>query len=98
MGFPKHFLPAKPCPPTGYGIASSATTFRFHSTEIPLNTMESRPDATDYWLTSGFKSMHPWAANFVMSDGSSQFIQETIDYAVYNMLGNREDGETPQGY
>jgi prepilin-type processing-associated H-X9-DG protein len=39
--------------------------------------------------------LHPGGVNFVLADGSVQFIQETIDYYVYNMLGNREDGETP---
>jgi prepilin-type processing-associated H-X9-DG protein len=48
-----------------------------------------------YWRISGFKSLHPAGVNFVFADGSVHFIQETIDYYVYNMLGNREDGETP---
>ncbi len=77
--------------------------FPVSSTHIPLNTMEQRPDAThpagdvDYWLTSGFKSMHPGGASFVMADGSVQFIQESIDYVVYNVLGGRADGETASG-
>jgi prepilin-type processing-associated H-X9-DG protein len=76
--------------------------FPVSSTHIPLNTMEQCPSTlcaadTNYWRTSGFKSMHPGGANFVLSDGSVQFINETIDYYTYNMLGNREDGEVPNG-
>jgi prepilin-type N-terminal cleavage/methylation domain-containing protein/prepilin-type processing-associated H-X9-DG protein len=74
--------------------------FPVSSTHIPLNNMEQCPSIacaadTLYWRTSGFKSMHPGGANFVMGDGSVQFISETIDYYTYNMLGNRADGETP---
>ena len=73
--------------------------FPVSTTHIPLNTMESCPSAncaaaTNYWRTSGFKSTHPGGANFVLGDGSVRFVSETIDYYTYNMLGNRQDGES----
>jgi prepilin-type processing-associated H-X9-DG protein len=69
------------------------------STYIPLNTMEQRPNATnpdanaDYWLTSGFKSMHPGGANMVMGDASVHFVNETIDWYAWNMLGSAFNGD-----
>ena len=49
-----------------------------------------------YWLTSGYKSLHPGGANFVMGDGSVHFFPATIDYQLYNNLGTRAGGEVVQ--
>ncbi|MDA1052295.1 MAG: DUF1559 domain-containing protein [Planctomycetota bacterium] len=45
------------------------------------------------WNTSmGFKSKHAGGAQFVMCDGSVQFLVETIGYNTYQQLGDRRDG------
>ncbi len=45
------------------------------------------------WCTSqGFKSRHKGGAQFVLVDGSVQFLSENIDYVTYNRLGDRRDG------
>jgi prepilin-type N-terminal cleavage/methylation domain-containing protein len=45
------------------------------------------------WATSqGFKSQHKGGAQFVLVDGSVQFLSENIDYVTYNRLGCRRDG------
>lgn len=45
------------------------------------------------WQTSqGFKSLHVGGAQFVMCDGSVQFLSENIDYLTYQYLGDRKDG------
>ena len=45
------------------------------------------------WSTSnGFKSQHKGGAQFVLVDGSVQFLSENIDYITYNRLGDRRDG------
>ena len=45
------------------------------------------------WNTSqGFKSMHEGGAHFLMADGHVVFISENIDYSLYQMLGDRADG------
>jgi len=45
------------------------------------------------WTTSnGFKSNHTGGAQFLMCDGSVQFLSENIDYATYQRLGDRRDG------
>jgi prepilin-type processing-associated H-X9-DG protein len=65
---------------------------------MPLNywienyTYETRGAAT--WPeTRGFKSMHPGGAQFVMADGSVNFIGEGIDHRIYRGLSTRDGGE-----
>ncbi|MEZ6132221.1 MAG: DUF1559 domain-containing protein [Planctomycetaceae bacterium] len=48
------------------------------------------PGAT---ATGGFSSMHSGGANFVLADGSTRFISESIDTTVFSHLGNRQDLE-----
>ncbi len=44
------------------------------------------------WNTSqGFKSAHSGGAQFLMGDGSVQFLSENIDYLLYQFLGDRRD-------
>jgi prepilin-type N-terminal cleavage/methylation domain-containing protein len=46
------------------------------------------------WMTSqGFKSKHVGGAHFLMADGSTHFISENVDYALYQRLGDRRDAE-----
>ena len=40
-----------------------------------------------------FSSKHPGGANFVMADGSTRFLAETIDYVTWMRLGYIRDGE-----
>ncbi len=48
----------------------------------------------DNWnYTWGFKSMHPGGAQFLLTDGSARFLSETINYATYQRLGGRRDGQ-----
>lgn len=44
-------------------------------------------------MSMGFKSQHPGGAQFVMCDGSVQFLSQTIDYMTYQRLGDRRDGQ-----
>jgi hypothetical protein len=45
------------------------------------------------WNVSwGFKSAHTGGCNFCLGDGSVQFIRDTIDHRVYQLLGCRNDG------
>jgi prepilin-type N-terminal cleavage/methylation domain-containing protein/prepilin-type processing-associated H-X9-DG protein len=41
----------------------------------------------------GFRSRHPGGAEFVFVDGSVHFLPATIDYATYQHLGGRRDGQ-----
>lgn len=51
------------------------------------NNTSSWPDAT------GYASYHEGGAQFLLVDGSVQFLSENIDYETYCNLGDRFDGE-----
>ncbi len=71
-----------------------ATNFPVYPTTIPLNTMENDNGAAGAWFrTCGFKSVHPGGASFVLGDASVHFLNETIDFKVYNGLGTRAGQE-----
>lgn len=40
----------------------------------------------------GFKSNHPGGANFLMVDGSVQYLSQNVNYQTYQRLGGRQDG------
>jgi len=77
------------------GGASHATTL------VPINYPTDRqvscatdpPRSWQNWnLSWGFKSRHAQGANFLMCDGSVQFISQNIDHQLYQWLGCRNDG------
>lgn len=72
------------------------------TTLIPINYDSCNPTAASAcnqpcnWTTEvGFKSAHPNGAQFLLGDGSTRFINDTIDHAfVYQALGAKNDGRT----
>jgi prepilin-type processing-associated H-X9-DG protein/prepilin-type N-terminal cleavage/methylation domain-containing protein len=44
-------------------------------------------------LTGGFSSYHGAGANFLFCDGSVRMLKTTIDQHIFQLLGNRDDGE-----
>jgi hypothetical protein len=72
--------------------------FPTSATHIPINTMtedngvDGAPERWWRWST-GFKSMHTGGAIFALGDASVRFIDESIDYVVYNNLGTVAGGE-----
>ncbi len=58
----------------------------------------SRPPHNCNGPMSGFSSLHPGGVNMAMSDGAVRFINETIDFYTYNLLGNKADGESVGQY
>jgi len=51
------------------------------------------------WSVSwGFKSQHTQGANFLFGDGSVHFINQNVDHRTYQLLGCRNDGQTPGSY
>ncbi len=67
----------------------------YDGTKMDRNEGLNPPCArTNSWNTSmGFKSKHPGGAQFVLCDGSVQFLAETIAYDTYQRLGDRRDGQ-----
>ena len=50
-------------------------------------------NASNNWnATFGFKSAHPGGCQFVMGDGSVQFLSESLDRLTYARLGDKSDG------
>jgi len=41
----------------------------------------------------GFKSLHRGGVHVLLSDGSVQFLSESIDYLTFQKLGDRRDGQ-----
>lgn len=66
--------------------------FAWYGQSQPLNPHGCTHFAN--WQTSiGFKSAHKGGAQFVLCDGSVQFLTENIDYITYQRLGDRRDGQ-----
>ncbi len=59
--------------------------------KIPLNPYGCS-HFKNWATTQAFKSQHKGGAQFVLVDGSVQFLSENIDYVTYNRLGDRRDG------
>jgi prepilin-type N-terminal cleavage/methylation domain-containing protein/prepilin-type processing-associated H-X9-DG protein len=51
----------------------------------------SRPG--DWWDVMTFRSRHPGGVQFTMADGSTRFVNESIDIAVYQALATKAGGE-----
>lgn len=75
------------------------------STAVPLNdwtTCANSPKvsnpacrAQNNWNYSwGFRSQHPGGVQFLLVDGSTRLIADSIDYVTYQRLGGRADGKT----
>ncbi|MDA1229954.1 MAG: DUF1559 domain-containing protein [Planctomycetota bacterium] len=55
-------------------------------------------DANSWPTARGFKSDHTGGAQFVLCDGSVRFISDNVDYATYQRLGSRLDGQVVGDY
>ena len=84
---------------TGWGWAGSSCTA---NTNVPINfySGDRSYDGTNgcacvlNWNTAiGFKSCHPGGAYFAFGDGAVRFLQEAIDFQLYQYLGDKSDGK-----
>jgi len=66
--------------------------FNVSGTNVPLNNPFNN-NTGDWQRSCGYKSKHPGGANFLLCDGSVRFLNQTIDYRLYNALGTRAGGE-----
>jgi prepilin-type N-terminal cleavage/methylation domain-containing protein/prepilin-type processing-associated H-X9-DG protein len=100
-GLSHTFLAGETLPTHSIHTVAFGENYPLAPTNIPLNTMEGKGDpqthaGQPYYRTQGFKSAHRGGANFVMGDGSVRFIEEFIDYKLYNAIGSRSGGEAVQ--
>jgi len=82
-----------PTPQTCIFHTCYSPNFCMTGTQIPLNINVTLKNSANHALACGYKSLHPGGSNFVMGDGSVQFIKSEIDYRLYNALGSREYGD-----
>lgn len=95
-------FPERHCTDHGWNGGFSANN-HWYATTAPINyrTCSNRPNQVagvcgqdNSWSTSrGFRSDHTGGAQFVLCDGSVRFLSENIDYATYQRLGSRRDGQ-----
>jgi len=68
------------------------------ATNRGINSSPVDPASTRFWygpdLVSTFGSRHPGGAGFAMADGSTHFLAESIDLALYRALGQRKSNVT----
>ena len=58
--------------------------------EIPVDSSGNRVPRLD----AGFGSAHPGTSNFVLGDGSTHAISNTVSTVLFNQAGDRADGST----
>lgn len=75
------------------------------STIIPINFDSCDNSSTDNcqrpcnWNTElGFKSSHDGGAHFVFGDNSAHFLGEDIDHFVFQLLGDKADGQVMESW
>jgi prepilin-type processing-associated H-X9-DG protein len=75
----------------------NGTTHLFASTRSPINYMTPEHEVPSYTAVnlrmSAFGSAHPGGANFVFTDGSVQFLTDSINMAVFRALGTKQGRE-----
>jgi prepilin-type processing-associated H-X9-DG protein len=59
-------------------------------------SIKTTPDEGGYCEACGYKSRHPGGAHFLFGDDRVTFINESIDFNVYFLLGAKNSGETKQ--
>jgi len=65
----------------------------YSTTEGPLNLSFEPPTPDVWWLVMTFRSTHPGGAHFCAADGSVHFVDETIDFTLYQQLSTRAGSE-----
>jgi prepilin-type processing-associated H-X9-DG protein len=55
-----------------------------------MMAMQSTPNQTNHIVH--FSSQHAGGVQFLLCDGSVQFLSENIDYGLFRNLGERSDG------
>jgi prepilin-type N-terminal cleavage/methylation domain-containing protein/prepilin-type processing-associated H-X9-DG protein len=83
-----------------YG-GGNGTTHTFASTNVPLN-YKTPANATQSYANvnlrmSAFGSGHTGGANFVLADGSTRFVAQTVDMVTYQAVSTRGTGEVVAG-
>ena len=94
-GLSKTYMLGETLPGQCVYISAFAPNFTLAGTQIPLNHFDvcERPPGC-HQVGCGFKSLHPGGAHFCYGDASVHFVNESIDYRLYNAYGTRAGEET----
>ena len=68
----------------------------YAGTQSPLNYFPDPPTPTLWWDVESFRSRHPGGAQICFADGSVHFLEEAIDYGLYQALSTRAEGDVVQ--
>jgi prepilin-type N-terminal cleavage/methylation domain-containing protein len=90
-------------------VCAHCPNFPIANTNVPLNNFQKtpgglgtgkchvlipvEPDEGGYCDSCGYKSSHPGGAHLLMADGTVHFVNESIDFELYYLLGARKSGE-----
>jgi len=88
---------ADPCDCRGGNGGTEFTEF-VGSTIVGMNVRWLLPDTHGTLMEMSHGSWHPQGANFLMGDGSVQYLSENIDLGVYRAFSTRDGRETNTGY
>jgi prepilin-type N-terminal cleavage/methylation domain-containing protein len=77
------------------GVTNVPINFTLPEDRMPVEGMTDSAlhSRNPHNLTGGYKSMHAGGAMFAMGDGSVHFVNESIDFQLYNALGTRAGRE-----
>jgi prepilin-type N-terminal cleavage/methylation domain-containing protein/prepilin-type processing-associated H-X9-DG protein len=79
--------------PRGKSLMPAGPTGTSRSETLEIVQTLAKDGSWPVELTGGFASAHTHSANFLFCDGSVRPIKQSIARAVYQLLGNRADGE-----
>jgi hypothetical protein len=72
---------------------------RFQPAPADLDpTGETEENVTESLFVGGFGGHHPGGFNANFADGSTRFVTETVDPAIWRLVGNRADGEIVKSF
>jgi prepilin-type processing-associated H-X9-DG protein len=77
------------------GVTNVPLNFRLTDDQLPVEGMNDKDlhSRNPHNRTGGYKSEHSGGAMFAMGDGSVHFVNDSIDFQLYNALGTRAGRE-----
>ncbi|MEX2141884.1 MAG: DUF1559 domain-containing protein [Pirellulales bacterium] len=93
-GTSKTFMVGEDVPSENRHSAAFYSNGDYASCHGPLNYFPRPTTPAEWWNVMTFRSRHPGGAHFCMVDGSTQFVNETIDHKIYRALSTKAGHES----
>jgi prepilin-type N-terminal cleavage/methylation domain-containing protein/prepilin-type processing-associated H-X9-DG protein len=87
------FLIGEDLPAYNYHSAAYYANGSWMATDAGINFLPEPPTPQKYEDVYGFRSRHAGGAQFAMADGSVRFVEEAIDYTLYQSLSTKGGDE-----